>query len=162
MGKLQKTAYHKAGHAVASVVLKRRFGKITVSPKGDDFCRISSLISSINENSKQYSKTRKKLEDEIIIYYGGVVAERLYSRGYNWNGERVENRIVGDTVEFMNASDDEVAATLDSLFIRARDLIKLPCHWCAVETLAYELLKQRTIGYHKARQIIFDALKGID
>jgi len=160
MGKLQKEAYRKAGHAVASCVLMRRFGKITIFPKGDNWGSMAAQVSSINGISEQTSKTKNNIEDEVIIHFAGVVAERLFSSGYNWHGVRVENLTAVERVECTGPSDAETEAYLDSLFILARDLIKVPRYWNAVETLAHELLKERTIGYQKVRQIISDILDG--
>jgi hypothetical protein len=162
MSKLQRTTYHEAGHAVASYVLKRRFSKITIIPGGDHLGSTSKLDSSLYDVSDRDSNSRNRIEADIIVHFAGQIAEKLFTSGYNWEVARGEDGTAVCLVESLVSSVDEREAYLNWLFIRAKELIKLPCHWRAVEELAFELLKERSIGYRKARRIIADAMGSND
>jgi len=162
MSKLQRKAYHEAGTAVAAYVLRRRFREITIIQKSVHLGSMSKPVPSLDGIFDRDSKSTNQTEANIILLFAGQIAEKLYTSGYNWEVTRGEDRTAIYLVGPLVFSEDERETYLDGLFINARDLIKLPYHWQAVEVLAHALLKERTIGYRKARQIIADAVENND
>jgi hypothetical protein len=112
------------------------------------------------DTTNHTSISTDRIEAGIIILYAGEIAEKLYISGYNWEITRVEHRTASDLVKILGTRIDEREAYLDRLFLRAKELIKLPQNWWAVEALADGLLKNRTIEYRGAKQIIEVSLGG--
>jgi ATP-dependent Zn protease len=162
LAQIEKTAYHEAGHAVAAYALRRRFGKITIVPMSDKLSAMTTPESNWIDFNLVYDlkpKARNRIEADIIIYFAGAVAERVFAGQLNWKGSGWDNLRVKGYVESIVSSEDELETYLGWLRIRARNLIQSPLYWAAVQTLASELLKHKTIGYRRARRIIADAME---
>ena len=71
------TAYHEAGHALVGILLKSSnpLHKVTIIPRG----RALGLTWFLPEDGK-HSHNKKKIEDEIMILFGGRIAEELILR----------------------------------------------------------------------------------
>jgi ATP-dependent Zn protease len=68
--RIEKSAYHEAGHAVAAYALKRRFGKITIVPESDKLDSMTMPESNWIDFDLVYDlkpKARNRIEADIII-----------------------------------------------------------------------------------------------
>ena len=70
----ENTAYHEAGHALVSLVLPEgnRLHKVTIVPRGG-----ALGVTHYLEEEGVYTKSRKSLERELRVLYGGRVAEEI-------------------------------------------------------------------------------------
>jgi cell division protease FtsH len=173
-------AYHEAGHAVAGVIACPEDGlhKVTIQPRGQ-----AMGVAHFAPDSDRHLHTRRYLEGQIIKGLGGRVAEELIFGADHVTGgaesdlvhvNRVARQMVyrlgmgdnGGLLVYDNANaplsadaqarmDAEVAALLERLYARTRDIIA--ANRVALEALAAALLDRETIEGDEALRIIRDA-----
>lgn len=70
----ENTAYHEAGHALVSLVLPEgnKLHKVTIVPRGG-----ALGVTHYLEEEGVYTKSKKSLERELRVLYGGRVAEEI-------------------------------------------------------------------------------------
>ncbi len=147
---LMKTAYHEAGHAVMHLVNRSRFKKITIIPEDDYLGQVTTY--SHNDYSPNYNPDKK-----IMIFFAGEIAARQFMK------KKISYRgcfgIALDLIISYSHYDNQKVrdAYASYLFLLTEHYIDK--YWCAIEALAKELLDKRELGYHKARDIVFNALK---
>src|SRR3990170_4851648 len=77
--RLERTAYHEAGHAVAAYKLRRRISRVSIVPDPEDgtlgHCSYSQLWNDFNPEIYDDSKTTQRLETLILTALAGVAAE---------------------------------------------------------------------------------------
>ena len=159
--KVEKTAYHEAGHAVAAFYMKRSFRYVTIEPEEDSLGHImyKKFRDSFNPEIDPDREIRKPLEKAIITAFAGPIAEQIFSGRKNIIGAKSDLRDALDYACYLCGSLEETEAYVNWLWIRTKNMIKQPAKWCSVEGLAEELLDCRKIGYMKARKIIKDSLQ---
>ena len=158
--KLQESAYHEAGHAVAAYINQIRFKYVAIEPWEDSLGHImyGNLQRMPNPKVESMTKVRNFYERRILVELAGHAAERIFTGRNNWAGSRDDMSRAVDFASYICGSNEAVEAYLKWLSVCARDKFKNPWYWGAVKSLAEELLKQNRIGYRKARQFIKDAL----
>jgi hypothetical protein len=69
-------------------------------------------------------KIRQKVENEIMIYYAGGIAEKRFKGKHpsNWH-KTYDIDVLVDLVLHMTCSEEETAAYLQWLYIRAKNII---------------------------------------
>jgi hypothetical protein len=160
--KLERTAYHEAGHAVAAYVLHRALGHVSIEPERGSLGHMKTrrFEESFQPDAEVKRGTRERLEKEIMVCLAGPIAERRFV------GRLRQDTIVGASRDFNDAArcadclcgnSEETDAYLAWLSVRATNLIKLAWHWRAIQTLAEALLEHRRIGHRKVREIIKQA-----
>jgi ATP-dependent Zn protease len=159
--KLEATAYHEAGHAVASFLLHRGFRRVTIIP-GEGF--LGQLVMTqkprtIHPDYETDARTELWLRREIIIDLAGPVAEKLHTSRGNWKigGSKDLHKAV-DLASYIMGDPDEIGAYLDWLTLSTTNMLKRPDHWPIVQALAAELLERKVIGAKRARALMWDTL----
>ena len=187
----ESIACHEAGHAVAAYLVRRPFGAVSIAPRGDaaGYCEFSAnldqdlAVSSRSKSAENLPRTtRRRLENAIIVAYGGLAAEYLLVGRHNWKGA------VSDMQQASNAGMklvnlDKLRPYLSSLLPRTKVLLRRSENWAAVQALMAALLEQldlalqhydgpeegalraeqamrrfpAAVSYKRARQIIGDA-----
>jgi ATP-dependent Zn protease len=78
--KLERTAYHEAGHVVAHYVLRIGFRYVTIIPSGDYLGHVKGC--PYGKNFRPYIEVtlrmRDRLEKEIVIFFAGNEAEKKF------------------------------------------------------------------------------------
>jgi hypothetical protein len=156
--RLEATAYHEAGHAVACYHLHLRFTHVTIIPDDDSLGAIHHGKDYYSKNfdpeSDNSLKTMDRIEREVISSLAGQAAEAKYRNRNNWKGS-VSDWSKGVDFASRSAGGGEVLQKyVEYCWARAKALFNPPWLWYAVEVLARELLKDKKIGSRKARQII--------
>lgn len=170
----EASAYHEAGHAVASHFLGRSFIKVSLDRAADGtlgWVGHGPPGEWVEPDVEVDGRTRRKVEQEIMILIAGSVCEETFA------GE-MEGRIGGPVspnlqdfvalhggdvdqamtlAGYASASAGEAAAYLEWLWHRTFNLIRRPGFWPAVEALAAELVRVRTLDYRRARRVIEQA-----
>lgn len=93
-GALAATAYHEAGHAVASLYLFRPIRKVTIIPD-----KKSGNAGACHNKGRRYlegidvqisGRKRDRMFDEIKIYFAGMKAQRRFNKRSvrNWQGSQ--------------------------------------------------------------------------
>jgi len=157
--KLEATAYHEAGHAVAASFLRRGFRRVTIIP-GEGF--LGQLVTtppprSLHPDYETDARTELWLRREITIYLAGPVAEKLHTGRGNWKigGSKDLHGAVGLASYIIH--DDEIGIYLDWLTLYTTNMLKRPDRWPIVQALAAELLERRVIGAKRARALMREA-----
>jgi len=158
--KVEKTAYHEAGHAVAAFEMKRSFRHVTIEPDEESLGHImyTKFRDSFRPDIDSYSKIRNPLEKAIITAFAGPIAEQIFTKRMGRIGASSDFCNAVNYVDRLCGSNEEALAYINWLWIRTKNMIRHPAKWCAVERLAEELLDCRRIRYKKARRIISEAL----
>jgi ATP-dependent Zn protease len=160
---IRLTAYHEGGHAVVAYILHRRFGSISIVPEEDVEGRIT--LGKAKYIEPDWDTSRRcviELEKRAMVLCAGVVAERLFTGRRHWKGSENDITKAVDYLAYQCGNDEEVSAYLELIWIRTRNLLRLPQHWAAVEAVAEELLKNSFLGQRRVRGIIFDAMHKSD
>jgi cell division protease FtsH len=170
-------ACHEAGHALAGVVACPDDGlhKVTIQPRGH-----AMGVAHFAPDSDRHLHSRRYLEAQIIKGLGGRVAEELvfgadhvtggaesdlvhvnrvarqmvYRLGMADNGGLLvyDNQNAPLSAEAQARMDQQVAALLERLYARTRDIITE--HRAALEALAAALLERETLEGDEALRII--------
>jgi len=160
---LRTTAYHEAGHAVASFYEGVRLRRVSVIPDKKDNtaghvkhhrCGGPSLAWDTS------ARNRTRMEKSVLIALSGPAAQRRYSPRSvrHYHGYRDYQNAVGSILHF-TGTDEEMGAYLHLMEIRAKQMINRPGFWPCVEALANELLVRKEIKGAEAWDIISAAIQ---
>lgn len=159
--RIERTAYHEAGHAVAAYLRRLRFTSISVIPYRGTLgrCEFSEAPVIVDLNAHSIEQARRRIETLIIVSLAGGVAECLLTGRRNWRGAHADLQDAARYAAFITGSDDELGAYVHWLWERTTVLLSArPC-WLAVQQLAEALVEDRRVGERRAREIIASALK---
>lgn len=158
--RLEGTAYHEAGHAVAAYLRNRRFTSVSIVAERETLgqCVFGNKPGVIELDAESYRRTRDRIETLIIVALAGVLAECVLTGRHNWRGAHADLHDASDYASYVTGDEQELNAYLRWLWERTRNLLSARPHWAAVKALAAELLTSRRIGERRARQLIADAL----
>jgi hypothetical protein len=162
--KLERVAYHEAGHAVAQVYLHRSFRSVSIKPKSSYLGRVDSpkLSQTFREGLAHYldgdHRTRNMVDDHILISMAGPAAENRYTGRRGWDGARQDLRQSRDLGEPLYG---EEATKHDIPFMTARadSLMKSRIVWVRVEAVAAALLERCVLTSAEVREIGQDAYR---
>lgn len=159
--RIERTAYHEAGHAVAAYVRRLRFTSISIIPYRGTLgrCEFSETPVIIDLKSPRIGHARRRVETLIIVSLAGVIAECLLTGRNNWRGAHADLHDAADYAAYVTGSEDELGAYVRWLWEHTRMLLAAPPCWLAVQGLAAALLEDRHIGERRARAIISEAIE---
>jgi hypothetical protein len=160
--KMQCAAYHEAGHAVMSFILRRGVTRVTIIPNDESktlgLCTSTHLPRSFSPDMKMDARARNVIEREVMILLAGTTAERKFRGRHNWRGANDDLRKAVNLASYYCPSTEEVGKYLDWLKERTwNDLCNKPAHWRAVEYIAAELLETQAISGKKAKDLYHKA-----
>lgn len=158
--KLERTAYHEAGHALVAYVERRRLRHVSIIPDEDTqgHCLSGKPPGDFHPDYDDGPRTRAWLERAIAVSLGGAAAEEHLTGRHPKSGADEDWRRAIDSASYVTGSIEETEAYLNWLWIRTKALLKQPWYWAAVKALAAELLERRRIGERRARRIIRNAM----
>jgi hypothetical protein len=159
--RIERTAYHEAGHAVAAYLRRLRFTSISIIPYRGTLghCEFSEAPVIIDLNAHSIGHARRRMETLIIVSLAGVVAECLLTGRHNWRGAHADLHDAARYASFVTGSDDELGAYVRWLWEHTKMLLGAPPCWLAIQQLAAVLIEDRRLGERRARAIIGEALK---
>ena len=162
--KYQRAAYHEAGHAVASYLVKRRLSYVTIEPNPDNHtlghCEYRNL-AIFKPDAVLTGRLRNQIEKLIIVLLAGAVAERLkFGRTY-WIGSENDTTQAHDLAIYLCNEDKEAGAFINWLWQRTRNILEFGPHWAAVEAISEELMKSKYISERQTRKIIGTTLQRV-
>ena len=162
--KFQRAAYHEAGHAVASYLVKRRLSYCTIEPNPDNHtlghCEYRNL-ASFKPDAVLTGRLRNQIEKLIIVLLAGAVAESLkFGRPY-WKGSENDTTQAHDLAIYLCNEDKEAGAFINWLWQRTRNILEFGPHWAAVEAISEELMKSKYISERQTRKIIGTTLQRV-
>jgi len=151
---IELTAYHEAGHAVMCFLLKQRFRHVTVVPRKESLGHIDPVWAENYWKDIEWSPNPAKVEKEIKILLGGVVAEAIRIGRDNWKWDGSDIQKATDFAFRAHGTSHTGAKYIDFLLSSVRDVLDQPPNKVMVQELAKALLREKTIGYRKAREIM--------
>lgn len=148
----ERTAVHEAGHAVLCCVLRVPFRRVTIKPRGDSAGRVVGRAwpASFRPDVSFGPHVARRLEAEIMVLFGGYVAEREHFGDEpgedGWSADREK---IADLILYL--AGPEAQRRVDEL--RARSLEHLRDTWPAVEAVARRLLEAETLKAPEVRRV---------
>jgi hypothetical protein len=141
----EPTAYHEAGHAVVALALGRPVHGVTIQPSREHqgVCEYRKGVFRPSEDW---------LEREILIALGGVAAEARYTGTYAWEQATRDQRYVRTLAE-QRAGPRHAERLERRLLAKVEHLLAQEGHWRAVELIAAELLRRRTLSGRAVRHL---------
>src|SRR5690348_14957655 len=125
--RLQRTAYHEAGHAVAAVLLRRPFRYATIMPDDDDslgHVQYLAAPASLDWDDDNDTRLQRHLERVMMTALAGLVAEaRLAGRRY-WQQAGHDLDTVRDyALHYCGGNPEGATAYINWLHYRVRVLL---------------------------------------
>jgi ATP-dependent Zn protease len=154
MNSVTVVAFHEAGHAVAAYVLRRRINLVTIVGGDGHNGRVS-----LTELAPRHLKRRER---DVVIGLAGVPAERRLLGGKH-DPRGFENDRLGvlktlrDTA-MRRGEDPELLleSRVQAALKEAKSIVNE--HWPAVESLADELLRRRTLSGRAVRKLLAESI----
>jgi len=169
--RLEATAYHEAGHAVAGYLLRRRFEYVTIVPEGDcegvtEFGPLDHLIGALVEGAES-GPILAYLRQALVTVLAGPTAEERWSGvpqplEHLWGQDALatedDHAQAIDMAGFIGNNPEDAASVLRDAALEARLLWREPRNWAAVDVLAAELLQVQRVEGRRARRVIREVL----
>lgn len=159
--RIERTAYHEAGHAVAAYLRHLRFTSISIIPDRGTLgrCEFSESAVVIDPESGDQLRARTRIETLIIVSLAGVISESLLTGRHNWRGAHADLHDATRYASFVTGSAEELRAYERWLWEHTRMLLGARPSWLAVQQLAAALIEDRRVGERRARAIIRAAIE---
>lgn len=162
MKKIERTAIHEAGHAVANFDLGLAIKRISIIPNEKDdalgYVVGSKWGKDFDPEIYTDAKTRGRIEKEYMSLISGFMAERLLTgrayRSQNSSDYRNAVKLLFTQV----GSDKEFNAYAKWLDIRTEQMLKMPFYIYAIKKLSEKLIEKRCLNGREAREIIRNAI----
>lgn len=155
--RLEPIAYHEAGHAIAAWILEHRVDRVTIEPTVDYLGQAVHPHPLRGMEYFDYSpKTQRRAENTVKICLAGVAAQRKYNPRSvrRSSGSRDYEEACGVLFRLCDSDEEEMRAYFRLLQIQTRNLVENPVNWKAIDILARELLKRRTMSRKSLREFI--------
>jgi hypothetical protein len=155
--RLWATAYHEAGHAVATIHLRIGIGRLGVSiiPSGDatGTCHTLKAFSGRPE-LETTGRMRWGAEKQAIILLAGPAAQRKFrpSSVRNYHGHSDRTKAV-DLMNHFVGSNRELEAYVNLLRIRAEQLVANSFTWKTIEAVAAALFERKHLNAQEVKDI---------
>jgi hypothetical protein len=141
----EHTAYHEAGHAAIALALGRPVHRVTILPNRD-------RLGQCEFGKGTFRPSDDALEREILIALAGLAAEARHSGRYEMGGADRDLRYVRRLV-LERKSERAAARYEERMLAKVEALLDDDGTWRAVEAIAAELLKHRTISGRAATHL---------
>lgn len=156
---LRATAYHEAGHAVASYLLRIGLKGASIIPDEDSEGRVRNYPQPALARA-DYGRSapmRDRIERLVKVLLAGEITERFISGKKRITIHQDHENAVS-YLELLVSGDDELSAYLDLLSIQTKKMFAPPGIWLCVEVVADALIEHRTLSGRRLRAIIKEAL----
>ncbi|MBI5489932.1 MAG: M50 family metallopeptidase [Deltaproteobacteria bacterium] len=156
--RLERTAYHEAGHAVMAVLQGRTFGDISIIPSEGTSGRVDGFALTQDQQIEIAAGPRRRLErhvrSEIMIYYAGHVAESMRTGKLTLLGAENDLAQAAEMATKLYADEATRGAFVLWLWHLTREALQERVNWAAVGTLALALLVEEVVPGRRARMIV--------
>ncbi len=161
--KLEKTAYHESGHAVAAYFLDRKFKKVSIV--GDENCAGQVLFphwhGRFRPDISNSPRTNDLIDKSVLIFLAGPVAEAksLGKCRFDHIGATQDYRDAHEMASFRCSGQKSTEKYLAWQLAAAEDFLSQPLKWFCVEVLSSELMIYHEFAYEEVRKIIINAIE---
>jgi hypothetical protein len=159
--RLERRAYHEAGHAVACHIVRLPYGYVTIHPDEDSLGHMKTRLRKVrfNTNRRLRNKERNDLESNIMALLGGFAAEKLLRGNVNPGVSPDEWRMAYHITIYLNYKRFTREVYLNWLFERIKEWLEIPCYWKSVRKVAHQLMVNRKLDRQTVRRLIESTLK---
>lgn len=140
--RLEDTAHHEAGHAVAAVELRKPLRYVTIEPGDDSLGHVmfQKWKASFRPDFDADLRTRLLCENSVIVYLAGPIAGAHFCGRKRWRSADGDIDNAVSMIEYMSGGPDEANAYIEWLAVRSRMFVCSEVHWPQIEAVARELL----------------------
>lgn len=138
------TAYHEAGHAVIALSLGRIVKEVSILPGGKrlGYCEMQKGTGR---------KLKDTLETDVLILLAGLAAEAKISGQYALGGASQDLQMAERLVLMRAGNARQAGRLLERMLDKVEHLMMEPATWNAIDSIAQELLKSRSLSGRAAR-----------
>ena len=163
---LRRTAYHEAGHAVASYAVGRKFVRASIVESDEAAGSVlhtglsESTWDRLESGNTSDLRIRSLREKEIICAYAGIAAEEIVYESSEYERAESDRTTISNHVFKVASGEEEAGAYAEWLRIRTLNMLRKPEWLEALHAVANALLQCNTLSYRRTRRIIRDAIQG--
>jgi len=156
---LRSTAFHEAGHVVASIWLQRPFKYVTIEPAGDALGHMQGWVPGkwFRPDMELTPRVRSLIDAEVSVLFAGGIAEKRHVGRSNRHSTRSDYSALVDLALYVGGDERTTNAYVKWRQFAAEALIDF--HWSEVEQLANALLDQKRMTSTEVRAVLFPELK---
>lgn len=148
-------AYHEAGHAVASYVLRQGFRGVTIDPARESLSDgLHVLLEARWIEIPQHLRRISFVEGHSMVLLAGPEAELRATGSVAEPEESADRANALFLASQVNAAADEADAYVEWLRRRAANLLFDDVNWPIAERVAKILLDRSSISYRSVRALI--------
>lgn len=153
------TAYHEAGHALASELYGQVLTRVEIVGDSEHSGTTVALRFPSDTDEGQTSQaTLKAVEDQLRCVLAGTVAEMMVAGREDWD-EPSEDLDVAVRLAMKLVDDcEDVLPLLEDVRMDLERILRE--RWAAVERLAEELIRRKSLSGAEVRQILESTLTG--
>jgi ATP-dependent Zn protease len=159
--RLQATAHHEAGHAVAAWRKDFRFRSVTIKP---DLSKGTLGYLLHRKHPKWFQpdidhtdRIVMRIQRHILISFAGQIAEAEFLGRKPRYGMEHDNQSAVDMASFVTGSVETTEAYLKYCFAASNELIKV--NWQNVTAVASALLERETLTYEDVLEAMMPGTK---
>lgn len=154
--RLEKTAYHEAGHAVIGFLLELEIKNVSIKEGKDHLGVVSfKLTKGFNPQEMELTHENKQLiENHIIANLAGHAAEMKFSGIENWPMASADVEGSGLLLSYIASSERQQQPYMELLKARVADMLDNHNNWSAVVAVANALLEKRGIQSEDLGKIV--------
>jgi hypothetical protein len=147
--RLRPTAYHEAGHAIASLVLGFPFEVVHINAKDEYLGMLEHEAEPVDNDPLN------RLEDRIIRSFAGMAAEghHLGRVGWRYGSRDFEFVFQVALVRHRHGTLAEIDAFIRYMWIRTWELFNNPRCWAQTCKVAERLIRERSLTFREVEQI---------
>jgi hypothetical protein len=162
---LETTAYHEAGHAVVAAMLGIPFQRVTIRPNAVYAARVTLAPGDPPAHVCPWNpdwdakQARQYWKRQICGLLAGALAETLYTRCWQQQPASVEH--TDEHKVWMIASyfdPTKAMAWVNQLRFQTLETLRAPHVWAAVDAVAQELVRAKTLDGADVLALVSDAL----
>ncbi len=158
--KLEATAYHEAGHAVAAWAHGVRTKHLSILPDDDSEGRHAHVpyFSGMHPDYDNSPRVQRRLENMVLVCLAGPAAQQRFNpHGFRYSHGSHDRREAVDLLNYLVGSKQELQAYYNLIDIRARQFVGSVHRWRLIVGLAEALLDSGEMTGRQVRDTLRDA-----
>ena len=147
------TAYHEAGHALASELYGQVLTRVEILGDTEHSGTTETLRFLVDPDEGGSSRASiEAIENRLRCVLAGMVAETMVSEREGWNESSEELELAVRLAMKLVDDCEDVLPLLEDLRADLENVLRE--HWTAVERLADELVRRKSLSGAEVRQIL--------